>query len=76
MLLYKQGIIMQAQYIEKVIRKLQALAPNRLHEMKDFIDFLSQRDSDRQLTQAAIAVSEPALRALWDNADDAEYDEI
>ena len=76
MLSYKQGIIMQAQHIEQVIKKLQALAPNRLHEVEDFIDFLSQRDSDRQLTQAAMAVSEPALRALWDNADDAEYDKL
>ena len=64
---------MQAQHIEQVIRKLQALAPNRLHELEDFIDFLSHRDSDRQLTQAAMAVSEPAL---WDNADDAEYDKL
>ena len=76
MLSYKQGIIMQAQHIEQVIKKLQALAPNQLHEVEDFIDFLSQRDNDRQLTQAAMAVSEPALRALWDNADDAEYDKL
>ena len=76
MLSYKQGIIMQAQHIEKVMQKLQALAPNRLHEVEDFIDFLNHRDSDRQLTQAAMAVSEPALRALWDNADDAEYDKL
>ena len=76
MLSYTQRIIMQAQHIEQVIRKLQALASNRLHEVEDFIDFLSQRDSDRQLTQAAMAVSEPTLRALWDNADDAEYDKL
>ena len=67
---------MQAQYIEQVIQKLQALAPNRLNEVEDFIDFLSQRDSDRQLTRAAMAVSEPALHALWDNADDAKYDKL
>ena len=72
----KQDIIMPAQYIEQVMQKLQALAPNRLHEVEDFIDFLSHRDSDRQLTQAAMAVSEPALRALWDNADDVEYDKL
>ena len=76
MLSYKQRIIMQAQHIKQVIRKLQALAPNRLHEVEDFIDLLSHRDSDRQLTQAAMAVSEPALCALWDNADDAEYDKL
>ena len=62
--------------LNNVIQKLQALAPSRLREVEDFIDFLNHRDSDRQLTQAAMAVSEPALRALWDNADDAEYDKL
>ena len=57
MLSYKQGIIMQAQHIEQVMQKLQALAPTRLHKVEDFIDFLSHRDSDRQLTQAAISSS-------------------
>ena len=72
----KQDIIMQVQYIEQVMQKLQALAPNRLHEVEGFIDFLSQRDSDRQLTQAAMSVSEPTLNTLWDNADDAEYEKL
>ena len=72
----KQDIIMQVQYIEQVMQKLQALALNRLHEVEDFIDFLSQRDSDRQLTQAAMSVSEPTLNTLWDNADDAEYEKL
>ena len=70
------GLSCKHNTLNNVIRKLQALAPNRLHEVEDFIDLLSHRDSDRQLTQAAMAVSEPALRALWDNADDAEYDKL
>ena len=72
----KQDIIMQAKYIEQVMQKLQALAPNRLHEVEGFIDFLIQRDSDRQLTQAAMGVVEPTLNTLWDNVDDAEYDKL
>jgi len=31
--------------------KLQTLSPERISEVEDFIDFLSQRDSDRQLLQ-------------------------
>ena len=67
---------MEAQYIEQVVQKLEALAPNRIDEVEDFIDFLSQRDTDKQLTQAAMAASEPILNAIWSNDDDAEYDQL
>ena len=42
----------------------------------DFIDFLSHRDSERQLTQMAMAASEPVLNAVWDNPDDSAYDAL
>ena len=67
---------MQAQQLEQAVQKLQALAPNRLNEVKDFIDFLSQRDSNQQLIQASMISSEPVLKTVWDNADDAEYDKL
>lgn len=67
---------MQSQHIEQLVRKLQALTPSRISEVEDFIDFLSRRDSDRQLTQAAMAASQPVLSAVWSNADDAEYDKL
>lgn len=40
----------------------------------DFVESLARRD-DRQLVEVAAKVSEPALAQVWDNADDAEYDE-
>lgn len=67
---------MQPQQIEQVIRKLQALPPERVNEVEDFIDFLSQRHTDRKLDQAAMTVSEPTLNAIWDYPDDAEYDQL
>lgn len=67
---------MQPQHIEQVIEKLQALAPDRVNEVEDFIDFLSQRDAERGLTRAAMAATEPTLNAIWDNPDDAEYDRL
>ena len=39
---------MQAQHLEQVVQKLQALAPNRLNEVEDFIDFLSQREKGNE----------------------------
>ena len=67
---------MEAQHIEQVVQKLKALAPNRIDEVEDFIDFLSQRDTDKHLTQAAMAASEPTLSEIWNNDDDAEYDQL
>lgn len=67
---------MEAQHIEQVVQKLEALAPNRIDEVEEFIDFLSQRDTDQQLTQAAMAASEPTLSEIWNNDDDAEYDQL
>ena len=66
----------QRQRIGHVARKLQTLSAERLGEVEDFIDFLSHRDSERGLTQMAMAASEPVLNAVWDNPDDAEYDAL
>ena len=63
-------------YFEKVVHKLQTLSLERANEVEDFIDFLSQRDTDKQLSQMAMAVSESTLKELWDNPDDAEYDQL
>ena len=64
------------QQAEQVAEKLKTLSAERLGEVEDFIDFLSYRDSERQLTRMAMAASEPVLRAVWDNPDDAEYDAL
>lgn len=66
----------QRQQIDHVARKLQTLSAERLGEVEDFIDFLNHRDSERELTRMAMAASEPVLRAVWDNLDDAEYDAL
>ena len=63
-------------YFEKVAHKLQTLSLERANEVEYFIDFLSQRDTDKQLSQMAMAVSESTLKELWDNPDDAEYDQL
>lgn len=61
---------------DALLKKLEGLSPARLAEVEDFIDFLKSRDEDRALTQAAMAASEPALKAIWDNPEDAVYDHL
>lgn len=59
-----------------LIEKLRSLPPQRLAEVEDFVDFLQRRDEEQHLVRAAAALSEGALRAVWDNEDDADYDRL
>ena len=58
-----------------LIRKIRSLPPEKVAEVEDFVEFLSQRE-DRQLTQAAAKVAERAFRKVWDNPADAAYDRL
>lgn len=59
-----------------LIDKLQRLPPERQAEVEDFVDFLQSREGDRQLVRAATKASEPALKTVWDNDQDAAYDRL
>lgn len=59
-----------------LIDKLKRLPPERQAEVEDFVDFLQSRESDQRLSQAAAKASEPALKAAWDNDQDAAYDRL
>jgi Protein of unknown function (DUF2281) len=65
----------QATREDSLIRKIRRLPPERVAEVEDFVEFLSQRD-DRQLTQAAAKLAEKAFRKVWDNPADAAYDRL
>ena len=63
-----------------LIAKIEALPPERIAEIEDFVDFIRQRErqreQDRMLTRAAAAASVPSFAAIWDNPDDTEYDAL
>ncbi len=67
---------MASQPEQVLIEKLRTLPPERLAEVEDFVDFLRIRDEERQLRQAAAALSTASFAQVWDNADDAAYDRI
>jgi len=66
----------ERNHIRDLIDKLEALPPERIAEVEDFIDFLKQRDQDRQRTRDATKAAEPAFAKVWDNPDDAVYDQL
>jgi hypothetical protein len=53
---------------EKLVEKIRNLPPERVAEIEDFVDFITQRD-ERRLVQAATKLSEEALRQVWDNGE-------
>ncbi len=61
---------------DQLIEKLNALPPERRAEVEDFVDFLQSRESDRRLADAIAKASEPALKTVWDNDQDAAYDRL
>lgn len=61
---------------QRLIEKIQALPPEQLAEVDDFVDFLQHKKQERALTQAAMQMSAPALAAVWDNPDDEAYDAL
>ncbi|HCE10801.1 MAG TPA: toxin-antitoxin system, antitoxin component, Xre family protein [Oxalobacteraceae bacterium] len=61
---------------EILIEKIQALPPERLAEVDDFVDFLRLRERERSLTSMAAQASVPAFAQVWDNPDDEAYDAL
>jgi formate dehydrogenase maturation protein FdhE len=65
----------QAAQEAVLTRKIRRLPPDKLAEVEDFVDFLEQRE-DRRLTQAASKLFEKSFSKVWDNPDDAAYDQL
>lgn len=69
---------MQADKIpeQRLIEKIPQLVPEQVVLVENFIDALSQQDRDYNLTLAATKLSESVLQEIWDNPEDAEYDQL
>ena len=63
-------------HIRGLIEKIRPLPPAKVSEIENFVDSLCQRDADRRLSQAATKLSESAFARVWDNPDDADYDQL
>jgi len=62
---------------EKIlIEKIRTLSPEKITQVADFIDFISQKDSERRLIQAANKLAEPTFEKVWNNPEDDIYDDL
>ena len=60
----------------ELVDKIQSLPPEKIAVVEDFVEFLRHRDDDLHLTAATVRLSEKSFQQVWDNPDDAEYDNL
>jgi uncharacterized protein DUF2281 len=60
---------------KELLEKIRSLPPDKIAEVADFVDFLASKD-DRLLVEAAAKMSESSFASVWDNPEDAEYDNL
>lgn len=61
---------------QDLLEKIRTLPEDKIAEVADFVEFLRFRSAERDLAVAVTRVSERAFAKVWDNPDDAEYDEL
>ncbi|MCP4896162.1 MAG: DUF2281 domain-containing protein [bacterium] len=62
--------------VQDLIEKIRSLPPDKAVEVEDFVDFLHRREDHRQLADATAKLSETSFQRVWDNPDDAVYDQL
>ena len=59
----------------ELMEKIRSLPPYKITVLKKFIDFLLTRSEAGVIVDTATKLSEAAFAKIWDNPEDAEYDE-
>ena len=68
---------MQTQHQHKeLFNKIRRLPPEKIAVIDDFVEFLSHREEMDNLVKAAGRLSEKSFQKVWDNPEDAEYDNL
>ncbi len=59
-----------------ILSKIRALPPDKVAVVADFVHFISQKDQERQLCEAAGKMAEDAFKKVWNNSEDDVYDRL
>ena len=60
--------------LKSLSEKIQALSAEQISEVEDFVESLRVRGQQRELTQAAAAMSASAFAAVWNSYEDDVYE--
>ena len=63
-------------HAKSLIEKITALPAERIAEVEDFVDFLGEREWSASLVRASANASTAAFAAVWENPEDAVYDDL
>lgn len=72
----QQNITPNSEQEKIIIQKVRGLSPDKINEVVDFVDFLSQKERERRLIQAGNKLAEDAFKKVWDNPEDDVYDSL
>jgi hypothetical protein len=63
---------------QRLLAKIRKLSATKVVEIEDFIDFLYEREnkSEANLTITAMQLSEATFAKVWNNSEDAAYDNL
>jgi hypothetical protein len=60
----------------RLIEKVRKLSLDQIQQVEQFIDLLSQHQTDQQITPTSSKLSESVFGKIWDNLEDADYDNL
>jgi hypothetical protein len=62
---------------QRILEKIRKLPFDKIVELENFIDFLYQRpNSSQDLVTTSAKLSEASFAKIWDNPEDAAYDNL
>lgn len=59
-----------------ILTKIRMLPPDKIAEVADFVDFISQKDQECKLRKTAGKMAEDTFKKVWDNTEDDVYDRL
>ena len=59
----------------RLMKKVKKLSVEKIQQVEQFIDSLSQENTDLQLTLISTKLSESVFNKICDNSEDADYDD-
>ena len=63
-------------HVQALAARIEALPPTRRAEVERYVAFVAESEREAEWTRAATAASAPTFATVWDNDEDAAYDEL
>jgi hypothetical protein len=61
---------------DRVVEKVRNLSIEQVEQVEQFIDLLNELKLDSQLTLVSTKMSESVFNKVWNNPEDADYDQL